>query len=180
MNTALREIPDLIVSDVLMPEMDGIEFCHQLKTNIRTSHIPVILLTALNSVEHRIEGLESGADAYIPKPFKMKLLGVRIDKLIETREALRKRFITETKITPEKVTLTSLDQSFLERAMEFMEENMGDENYWTEELASDMKTSRSTFFRKPRREGSKFPSSELPHPHFSIPENDLKIEKELI
>lgn len=148
LNTALREIPDLIVSDVLMPEMDGIEFCHQLKTNIRTSHIPVILLTALNSVEHRIEGLESGADAYIPKPFKMKLLGVRIDKLIETREALRKRFITETKITPEKVTLTSLDQSFLERAMQFMEKNMGDENYWTEELASDMKTSRSTFFRK--------------------------------
>ncbi len=148
LNIALREIPDLIVSDVLMPEMDGIEFCHQLKTNIRTSHIPVILLTALNSVEHRIEGLESGADAYIPKPFKMKLLGVRIDKLIETREALKNRFVTEAKITPEKVTLTSLDQSFLERAMKFMENNMGDENYWTEELASDMNTSRSTFFRK--------------------------------
>lgn len=148
LNIALRKIPDLIVSDVLMPEMDGIEFCHQLKTNIRTSHIPVILLTALNSVEHRIEGLESGADAYIPKPFKMKLLGVRIDKLIETREALKNGFVTEAQITPEKVTLTSLDQSFLEKAMKFMENNMGDENYWTEELASDMNTSRSTFFRK--------------------------------
>ncbi|WP_282136726.1 hybrid sensor histidine kinase/response regulator transcription factor [Seonamhaeicola maritimus] len=158
LNIALREIPDLIVSDVLMPEMDGIELCHKLKTNIRTSHIPVILLTALNSVEHRIEGLESGADAYMPKPFKMKLLGVRVDKLIETRESLRKRFETEAKITPEKVTLNSLDQSFLEKIMTLMEDNMDDQNYWIEELAADMNTSRSTFFRKIKKLTGQAPS----------------------
>lgn len=148
LHVALKEMPDLIISDVLMPEMDGIEFCHELKNNIRTSHIPVVLLTALNSVEHRIKGLESGADAYIPKPFKMKLLEVRVDKLIESREAMRKRFQTEDKITPSKVTLNSLDREFLEKIMALMEENMGNDSYWVDQLAADMNTSRSTFFRK--------------------------------
>lgn len=148
LNIALKKMPDLVISDVLMPKMDGIEFCYELKNNIRTSHIPVVLLTALNSVEHRIEGLESGADAYIPKPFKMQLLAVRVDKLIESREAMRKRFQTEEKITPSKVTLNSIDREFLETTMELMEKNMNDESYWVEQLASDMNTSRSTFFRK--------------------------------
>lgn len=145
---ALKEMPDLIVSDILMPEMDGIELCAALKSNLRTSHIPVILLTALNSVEHRIEGLESGADAYIPKPFKMKLLTIRIQKLIESRDALRKRFQTEKELTPETITLNSLDEEFLKKIMEHMEHNMGNDSYWIDELAADMNTSRSTFFRK--------------------------------
>ncbi|WP_298537389.1 hybrid sensor histidine kinase/response regulator transcription factor [uncultured Algibacter sp.] len=148
LNITLKELPDLIISDVLMPEMDGVEYCQTLKNNIRTSHIPVILLTALNSVEHRIEGLESGADAYIPKPFKMKLLSVRVEKLIATRDLMRKRFQTEKELTPEKVTLNSLDEEFLKRIMDFMEKNMSNESYWVDELASDMNTSRSTFFRK--------------------------------
>ncbi len=148
LNVALKEIPDLVISDVLMPEMDGIEFCYTLKNNIRTSHIPVILLTALNSVEHRIKGVESGADVYIPKPFNMKLLEVRTTKLIESREKMRKRFQTEKEITPEKITLTSLDEEFLKRIMDLMEVNMGNELYWIDELAADMNTSRSTFFRK--------------------------------
>ncbi|TYA84172.1 hybrid sensor histidine kinase/response regulator transcription factor [Seonamhaeicola marinus] len=148
LNLALKELPDLVISDVLMPEMDGIEFCYTLKTNIRTSHIPVILLTALNSVEHRIKGVESGADAYIPKPFNIKLLEVRTNKLIESRELIRKRFQTEKEITPEKITLSSLDEEFLKRIMDFMEANMNNELYWIDELARDMNTSRSTFFRK--------------------------------
>ncbi|TXG38643.1 hybrid sensor histidine kinase/response regulator transcription factor [Seonamhaeicola maritimus] len=148
LNIALKEMPDLIISDILMPEMDGIELCGALKTNIRTSHIPIILLTALNSVEHRIEGLESGADAYIPKPFKMKLLSVRAEKLIETRDLMRKRFQTEKELTPEKVTLNSLDEEFLKKIMDLMEENMSNDSYWVDDLVSDMNTSRSTFFRK--------------------------------
>ncbi len=148
LNIALKEMPDIIISDVLMPEMDGVEFCHCLKTNIRTSHIPIILLTALNSVEHRIKGLESGADAYIPKPFKMKLLTVRVEKLIASRDLMRKRFQTEKELTPEKITLSSIDEEFLKKIMDFMEANMGRESYWVDELASDMNTSRSTFFRK--------------------------------
>ena len=145
---ALKCIPDLIISDILMPEMDGIEFCAAIKSNVRTSHIPVILLTALNSVEHRIEGLESGADAYIPKPFKMKLLYIRAEKLIATRAIMRKRFQTESEITPEQIVLDSVDEAFLKRIMALMEANMGNENYWVDELAADMNTSRSTFFRK--------------------------------
>ncbi len=148
LNIALKEMPDIVVSDVLMPEMDGVEFCYSLKNKIRTSHIPVILLTALNSVEHRIKGLESGADAYIPKPFKMKLLSVRVEKLIASRDIIRKRFQTEKELTPEKVTLNSIDEAFLKKIMYFMEVNMGRESYWVDELASDMNTSRSTFFRK--------------------------------
>ncbi|WP_299552455.1 two-component regulator propeller domain-containing protein [Seonamhaeicola sp.] len=148
LNVALKEMPDLIISDILMPEMDGIELCGALKTNIRTSHIPIILLTALNSVEHRIEGLESGADAYIPKPFKMKLLSVRAEKLIETRDLMRKRFQTEKELTPEKVTLNSLDEEFLKKIMDLMETHMSNDSYWVDDLVSDMNTSRSTFFRK--------------------------------
>lgn len=148
LNIALKEMPDLIISDVLMPEMDGVEFCRELKGNIRTSHIPVILLTALNSVEHRIEGIESGADAYIPKPFKMKLLMVRVEKLIASREMMRKRFQTEKELTPGAITLNSIDEEFLKRIMDLMETNMGNDAYWVDELAADMNTSRSTFFRK--------------------------------
>lgn len=148
LNIALKEIPDLIISDVLMPEMDGIQFCQQLKNNIRTSHVPVILLTALNAVEHRIKGLESGAEAYIPKPFNMQLLSVRADKLIEYRESIIKQLKTEEKITPSKVAFNSIDREFLEKIMAFMEANMSNESYWLDELANDMNTSRSTFFRK--------------------------------
>ncbi|WP_186826919.1 hybrid sensor histidine kinase/response regulator transcription factor [Seonamhaeicola algicola] len=148
LNIALKQMPDIIISDILMPEMDGIEFCKALKTNIRTSHIPIVLLTALYSVEHRIEGLESGADAYIPKPFKMKLLNVRVEKLIETRALMRKRFQTEKELTPEKVTLNSLDEAFLKKIMDLMEANMGNDSYWVDNLVEDMNTSRSTFFRK--------------------------------
>ncbi len=148
LNIALKEMPDIVISDILMPEMDGVELCKALKTNIRTSHIPIILLTALNSVEHRIEGLESGADAYIPKPFKMKLLSVRAEKLIETRDLMRKRFQTEKELTPEKITLNSLDEKFLKKIMDLMEENMSNESYWVDNLVKDMITSRSTLFRK--------------------------------
>ncbi|WP_087521255.1 hybrid sensor histidine kinase/response regulator transcription factor [Polaribacter sp. SA4-12] len=148
LNIALKMMPDIVITDVLMPEMDGVEFCCEIKKNIRTSHIPVIMLTALNLVEHKIKGLESGADAYLPKPFKMKLLSVRVDKLIESRDLMRKRFQTEKELTPEKVTLNSTDEGFLRKIMDFMEVNMAKETYWVDELAFDMNTSRSTFFRK--------------------------------
>ncbi|WP_343328680.1 hybrid sensor histidine kinase/response regulator transcription factor [Polaribacter staleyi] len=148
LSISLKMIPDIVITDVLMPEMDGVELCHKIKTNIRTSHIPVIMLTALNSVEHKIKGLESGADAYLPKPFKMKLLCVRVGKLIESRDLMRKRFQTEKELTPEKVTLNSTDEAFLRKIMDFMEINMAKETYWVDELAFDMNTSRSTFFRK--------------------------------
>ncbi|TMM53385.1 response regulator [Maribacter algarum] len=144
----LQELPELVISDVLMPEMDGIEFCHELKSNVRTKHIPIVLLTALNSVEHRIKGIESGADAYIPKPFKMKLLSITADKLIESRESMRLRFQTEDQLTPKEIILDSEDKKFLDKIMERMEQNMSNENYWIDQLVSDMHTSRSTFFRR--------------------------------
>ncbi|WP_345741530.1 hybrid sensor histidine kinase/response regulator transcription factor [Maribacter aquivivus] len=144
----LHELPELIVSDVLMPEMDGIQLCHELKSNSRTKHIPIILLTALNSVEHRIKGIQSGADAYIPKPFKMKLLSITADKLIESREYMRVLFKTEEQLTPKEIILDSEDKKFLDKIMSLMEEHMSNENYWIEQLVIDMNTSRSTFFRR--------------------------------
>ncbi|MEP2237968.1 MAG: two-component regulator propeller domain-containing protein [Maribacter sp.] len=144
----LHDLPDLIVSDVLMPEMDGIQLCHELKSNVRTKHIPIILLTALNSVEHRIKGIQSGADAYIPKPFKMKLLSITADKLIESREYMRVLFKTEEQLTPKEIILDSEDKKFLDKIMSLMEEQMSNENYWIEQLVLDMNTSRSTFFRR--------------------------------
>ncbi len=148
LNITLKHIPDLVITDVLMPEMDGVEFTRKLKTNIRTSHIPIIMLTALNSVEHRINGLEAGADAYIPKPFRMNLLSTRVNKLIVSRDLMKRRFQTEKELTPDYVTLNSVDEMFLKQIMAHMEENMSNEQYWVDELAADMNTSRSTFFRK--------------------------------
>ncbi len=102
---ALKEVPDLIISDVMMPEMNGIEMTRTIKTNVITSHIPVILLTVMSEVEHRIEGFETGADAYISKPFEYEELRVRVQKLIESRELLKKRFSRDVEINPKEVTV---------------------------------------------------------------------------
>ncbi|WP_111708800.1 hybrid sensor histidine kinase/response regulator transcription factor [Lutibacter citreus] len=145
---AQKEIPDLIITDVLMPIMDGIELTKKLKSNIRTCHIPIIMLTTLSAVEHRIDGIESGAEVYLPKPFKMDLLKIRVDKLLETRELIYKRFKIQDTIKPDKIELNSIDQLFLDSIMELMEKQMSNSSYWVDELAADMNISRSTFFRK--------------------------------
>ena len=107
----LNAIPDLIVSDILMSEMDGIELCRKVKSDQRTSHIPVILLTARAGDKEKIEGFNTGADDYITKPFNFEILQSRIKNLITIRESMRKNYLKHIQITPKEISITSLDES---------------------------------------------------------------------
>jgi len=143
-----KTMPDLILSDVMMPEMDGIEFCRQLKTNEATSHIPVILLTAHPSVDTELEGLETGADYYITKPFAAKMLLARINNLLIQRQSLKQRFSRLPSLEPSELTTTSTDAKFLQRAISSVEKNIEDPDFNTAQLATDMNLSRSQLNRR--------------------------------
>ncbi len=145
---ALRKMPDLIVSDVMMPGMDGIEFCKAIKSNIITSHIPVILLTAKVDLKTKYEGIEIGADDFIPKPFEMEYLLLRINNLLQSRENLRKLFQRSVVLEPSEITVTSVDEKFLATLMKAIEESMSDEEFTINSLESQLGLSHSTFYRK--------------------------------
>jgi len=145
---AIENVPDLIITDLMMPEMDGIELCKRLKTDERTSHIPVIMLTAKASIEERLEGLETGADAYVTKPFHIKELRLRVSKLIEQRNKLRERFSREITIEPKDIAVTSTDERFLQKVMACVEEHMGDSDFDVGQFQDEMSMSRMQLFRK--------------------------------
>lgn len=141
--------PDIIVSDVMMPKMDGFEMCNSIKTDIETSHIPVILLTAKSLEEDRIEGYEKGADAYIPKPFSIKVLRVRIKNLLLAKKRLRERFSEIGGIPPSsEITTNNLDQAFLDQATRIVLKNISDLDFKQEDLLKEMNIGRSQFYRK--------------------------------
>ena len=146
--TAREVIPDLIISDVMMPGKDGYELCRILKTDEKTSHIPIILLTAKAANEHKIEGLETGADDYITKPFDPKELLTRIRNLIEIRQQLRKKFSAGTVLKPGDVAVPSIDDALLKRIMEVVEAKMADEGFGVEELARLVGLGRRQLERK--------------------------------
>ncbi|MBC6994182.1 ATP-binding protein [Neolewinella lacunae] len=147
---AILHTPDLIISDVMMPDKNGYELCQTLKTDVRTSHIPIILLTAKAAREEKLEGLETGADAYLTKPFDARELAIRVDNLIQTREQLRKRFATAIELKPEEITANSIDQSFLQSALHVVEAHLAEENFSVEDLAQALNMSRSNLNRKLR------------------------------
>jgi signal transduction histidine kinase/ligand-binding sensor domain-containing protein/CheY-like chemotaxis protein/AraC-like DNA-binding protein len=142
-SVAINKLPQLIISDIMMPEVSGIELCHQIKTNIVTSHIPVILLTAKTATETQIEGYQTGADDYITKPFQKELLMVRIQNLIESREKLRKVFKTKVELEPAEITVTSTDERFIMKAMEIVESNIDNPDLGAAELVNGLGMSRS-------------------------------------
>jgi len=141
-------IPNLIISDVMMPKMDGYQLCEKLKSDERTSHIPVILLTAKSSGESKVEGLELGADDYLIKPFEARELQVRVKNLIEQRRKLRERFASTIKIEPKDLTVTPRDAQFLQRAMDIVEANMSNEDFSMEVFGKEIGLSRSQLRRK--------------------------------
>lgn len=144
---ALKLLPSIIICDVMMEGIDGIEVCSTLKSNVNTSHIPIILLTAKEGVENKIEGFEKGADAYITKPFSLKLLKARILNLIEQRNLLKQK-INKLNINLSSIGPTSIDEKFLNRLISIMEENMSDSTFLVNELAESLGMSHDQLYRK--------------------------------
>ncbi|MEL6135714.1 MAG: response regulator, partial [Bacteroidota bacterium] len=140
--------PDLIISDVMMPEMDGIKMCHQLKSHLGTSHIPIVLLTARTGQIFRVQGIETGADAYITKPFSPYELKLKVRNLLELRNRIRQRFQSVLKLEPGEITVTSSDEAFLMRAMEVVEQYMEDPDFLVETFARELAVSRPLLFTK--------------------------------
>ena len=145
---AYKMAHDCIVSDVMMPGMDGIEFCKKAKNDISLSHIPIILLTAKDSTENRLEGYDAGADDYITKPFEMKVLISRIGNLIAQRNALKTAFRKGIEIAPSSVTITPLDEQFMQRCLNLIEANISEPSYNVERLCEDLSMSRPTVYKK--------------------------------
>lgn len=143
---AMKYVPDAIICDVMMPVMDGLECCKQLKTELQTSHIPVMLLTACSLDEQRIEGFECGADSYISKPFNSKLLLVRLRNLIDNHKRLKQFFGDKTTLSKESVS--EVDKGFVDRFRQLIEENMADSDLSVEDLGSKMGMSRVQLYRK--------------------------------
>lgn len=147
---ALKEVPDLVICDVMMPVMDGLEFTKQLKTNTATSHIPVIMLTAKNLEEHRAEGYEHGADSYITKPFHSKVLLARIENLLRQRQLL-KHLYQGTKETEKEISeslLEDRDKQFLKQLQAIIQKNLSDSEFGVENMGQQIGLSRVQLYRK--------------------------------
>ena len=145
---ATTKFPDLIISDVMMPKVDGLELCKRIKSNIQVSHIPVILLTARSTDESKLFGYESGADEYISKPFNLDILLLRIRKLIDEGKARQKSFSQGITIAPEEVTITSVDEQFIGKVCAMIQENMDNPEYSVEKLSADVGMERTVLYRK--------------------------------
>ncbi len=145
---ALEFVPDLIISDVMMPKKDGYEMCRTMKLDDRTSHIPIILLTAKAASENKIEGLEIGADDYLIKPFDPKELLARVRNLIDIRRKLRERFRVSAPLRLPETAVMSVDDLFLNKVMAAVEERLSDGHFNTDELAAVVGMSRRQLLRK--------------------------------
>ena len=145
---ARREIPDIIITDIMMPQMDGIEFCAAIKKDSLTSHIPVIMLTAKEGLENKLEGLEAGADEYITKPFDGRELLVRTKNLIAQRQQLHSKFAQQVVLQPKNISITSADALFLERVEAAIEQNLSSPEFGVPQLQDFLAMSKTQFHRK--------------------------------
>lgn len=144
----LDTMPDLVISDVMLPGINGIEFCRRIKENSETSHVPVILLTARNSEEHIVEGISMGADDYITKPFKMNELRARSLGLIENRKRLRERFAENKQLKAEHFTSNKSDQQFLNKAIEIVFDNLDNAEFDVAMFCQKTGTSKTLLYSK--------------------------------
>ncbi|MEI7423292.1 MAG: two-component regulator propeller domain-containing protein [Prolixibacteraceae bacterium] len=147
-NVALKTIPNIIISDVMMPDMDGFEFCRKIRKDERTSHIPILLLTALGSREHEIEGLSQGADDYITKPFDLVILQTKIENILSVRQSLKQKYAGEMLLQPKNVMLSSPDERFLQKAIDVIENNISDPDLDIDRFAVEIGVSRMQLYRK--------------------------------
>ncbi len=145
---AKEDIPDLIISDIMMPGIDGLDLCYQIKSNEHTSHIPIILLTAKSDPIDKIHGLKMQADDYLTKPFDSEILRARVENLIEQRNQLRSKFSHSNTVHPKDIAVNSLDEAFLENLLNIIEENMSNEKFGVEEMSKAIALSRSQLHRK--------------------------------
>jgi DNA-binding response OmpR family regulator len=142
---AVAKNPDLIITDVMMPVMGGKELCNIIKTNFQTSHIPVIMITALSEVDDKVEGLEIGADAYVEKPFNMKILMATVNNLIKSRQRLNRIFNPNSE---DKVKIKSADDNFLSEVVQIIKENITNSEFSIDLISEKTGLSRSSLFRK--------------------------------
>jgi len=145
---AQKYIPNIIISDIIMPQMNGIEMCRCLKTDLTTSHIPVILLTARSGIEQKIEGLETGADDYIEKPFHFRFLDARIKNILKSRQKLQERYRQELLMQPTVIEAVSMDEKFLVKISELIEKRLADPDLEVKHLANEVGMSRTLLFAK--------------------------------
>lgn len=148
LSTARVAVPDIIVSDVMMPRMDGYQLCKAVKEDIRLSHIPIVLLTAKNTDEGRTEGYLAGADSYITKPFNMSVLQACLTMLLDQRKERQREFEQEEDVNPQKLTISLLDEQFLQKAVGCMNQHMQDADYDVAAFSADMAMERTTLYRK--------------------------------
>jgi YesN/AraC family two-component response regulator len=145
---AVERGPDLIISDVLMPLKTGVELCREIKSNIKTSHIPFILLTAKSMVDDQIAGISAGADVYITKPFSIRFLITHVNQIIDSRQKLYSRFSQDVYLLPGKVASNEIDQAFLQKAIDYIVENIQDSQLGVDSIAALFNLSRMQVYRK--------------------------------
>jgi DNA-binding response OmpR family regulator len=144
-----RQQPDLVISDVMMPNMDGFELCRRMKSTYETSHIPVILLTSLSEKTQQLQGLGLGADDYLTKPFDMALLSQRIKSILRNRKVIREKALKLIRESDNEPLLANkLNDKFIKKALEVVRENMANENFGKDEFASAMNVSSSLLYKK--------------------------------
>ncbi len=148
LDLSLAISPDLIISDIMMPVKNGIELCRDVKTDLNTSHIPFILLSAKATIEDQIAGIETGADVYLPKPFSIRFLVAQIHQLIDSRRQLCARFSQDVYLTPGKAATNALDQEFLQKAIDYVVANLQDTQLGVDSLAGIFNISRMQVYRK--------------------------------
>ncbi|MFT3994017.1 MAG: two-component regulator propeller domain-containing protein [Dysgonomonas sp.] len=144
----LDQLPDIILSDVMMPKMDGYEFCRRMKADMRTSHIPIILLTAKSSEENEYSGIDAGADDFISKPFNIDILKLKIAKILEKQKILHNSFRKKIDISPSEIEITPMDEKFVKKAVSIVEENISNTEFLVEDLCKEMGMSRVYFYKK--------------------------------
>ncbi|MFK5983189.1 MAG: response regulator [Flavobacteriaceae bacterium] len=145
---ALKQMPDIIISDIMMPVKNGIELCNHLKKDERTSHIPIILLTAKSGEENQITGIKTGADDYITKPFSEDLLIVKIENIIKRRKKLQERYSQEIILMPKEITVNSVDEKFLTKIQKILDNNLVESSFTIEEFSKEIGMSRMQLHRK--------------------------------